>query len=74
MAALAEGVTELVVRPAIDSDELRALAPDAAERVADLDGLLSFGTLSATLLAAGVRTLSWSQLRDVARGHPVAAA
>jgi predicted glycoside hydrolase/deacetylase ChbG (UPF0249 family) len=73
VAALPEGVTELVVRPAIDSDELRALAPDAAERVADLDGLLSFGTLSATLLAAGVRTLSWSQLRDVARGRPVAA-
>ena len=55
------GVTELVVRPAVDTDELRALAPDAAERVADLDGLLSFGTLSAALLAAGVRTsLGWS--------------
>jgi chitin disaccharide deacetylase len=74
VAALPEGVSELVVRPAIDSDELRALAPDAAERVADLDGLLAFGTLAATLLAAGVRTLAWSQLRDVARGHPVAAA
>lgn len=73
VASLDEGVTELVVRPSIDSDELRALAPDADERVADLDGLLAFGALGAALLAAGVRTLSWSELRDVARGEPVGA-
>jgi chitin disaccharide deacetylase len=73
VATLPEGVTELVVRPAIDTDELRALAPDAAERVADLDGLLAYGSLDAALLAAGVRTLSWSQLRDVARGDRVTA-
>jgi chitin disaccharide deacetylase len=74
VASLDEGVTELVVRPAVDSDELRALAPDAAARVADLDGLLAFGALPAALLAAGVRTLSWSELRDVVRGEPVGAA
>ena len=44
VASLPEGVTELVVRPALDTDELRALAPDADERVADLDGLLSLRT------------------------------
>ena len=73
VGALPAGVTELVVRPALDSDELRALAPDAAERVADLDGLLSFGTLATALAAAGVHLLAWSALRDVVRDHPVAA-
>lgn len=73
-ASLPEGVTELVVRPALDSDELRALAPDAAERVADLDGLLSFGSLAAALDAAGVTMLAWSALREVARDRPRARA
>ncbi|HEV3283442.1 MAG TPA: hypothetical protein VG010_04500, partial [Solirubrobacteraceae bacterium] len=61
------------VRPAFDSDELRALAPDAEERVADLDFLLGFGALAAAVTAAGVATCSWSALRDVARDRPVAA-
>jgi len=72
-AALPVGVTELVVRPALDSDELRALAPDAAARVADLDGLLGFGALGAALAAAGVTTLGWTVLRDVTRDRPLAA-
>ena len=71
VAELPRGVTELVVRPALDTDELRALAPDADERIADLDGLLAFGALEAALLAAGVASLSWSALRDVARGRLV---
>jgi chitin disaccharide deacetylase len=73
VASLPVGVSELVVLPALDTDELRALAPDADERVADLDGLLAFGELDAALRAAGVVKLSWSSLRAVARDDPVVA-
>jgi predicted glycoside hydrolase/deacetylase ChbG (UPF0249 family) len=72
-AGLPKGVTELVMRPALDSDELRALAPDAADRVADLDFLLGFDALGRALSAAGIATRSWSALRDVARDRPLAA-
>lgn len=64
-AGLDDGVTELVVRPALDTDELRALAPDADERVGDLDGLLSFGGLTAALEREGVSTLTWGVLRSL---------
>jgi chitin disaccharide deacetylase len=70
---LPHGVTELVVRPALDSDELRALAPDAEDRIADLDFLLGFGALDGALRAAGVAPRSWTALRHVARDRPVAA-
>jgi hypothetical protein len=73
VAALPMGVTELVVRPAVDADELRALAPDADERVADLDFLLGFGALAAAVAAADVAMCSWSALRDVVRDRPLAA-
>lgn len=63
---LAPGVTELVCRPALDSDELRAIAPDADRRVADLDGLLAFGGLADTLSRAGVELVGWRRLRDLA--------
>lgn len=66
VAGLADGVTELVVRPALDSDELRALAPDAKERIEDLDGLLAFGGLTGALEQAGVVRLSWQALHRLA--------
>lgn len=66
VASLLPGVTELVVRPAVDTAELRALAPDAEERVADL-AALEGGRLEAALLAAGVVTLGWSALRATVR-------
>jgi chitin disaccharide deacetylase len=71
VAGLDDGVTELVVRPALDTDELRALAPDADERVGDLDGLLSFGALDAVLDREGVSRLTWASLRTLA-GAPSA--
>jgi predicted glycoside hydrolase/deacetylase ChbG (UPF0249 family) len=72
VATLPEGVTELVVRPALDTDELRAVAPDATARVADLDALLAYGSLATALHAHDVAVVGWGALRDVARGHPVA--
>ena len=67
VANLPEGVTELVTRPALDTDELRALAPDAEARIADLDGLLGYDRLTSALDDAGVAVLGWAALRDLAR-------
>ncbi len=64
-AGLGPGVTELVGRPALDTDELRAIAPDANRRTADLDGLLAFGGLSTTLSDAGIAVLDWSALHGL---------
>jgi predicted glycoside hydrolase/deacetylase ChbG (UPF0249 family) len=73
VACLGAGVTELVVRPALGTDELRALAPDAEARVDDLTALLSDHRLADALADAGVARLSWSVLRDAARSGPVPA-
>ncbi|HUD69778.1 MAG TPA: ChbG/HpnK family deacetylase [Acidimicrobiales bacterium] len=64
-ASLLGGVTELVVRPARDTDELHALAPDADERVRDLGSLVGEGSIARALDDAGVVTLSWSVVRDL---------
>lgn len=71
--ALAPGVTELVVRPALDTAELRDLAPDAAERAADLAWLRS-SALGAAAHDAGVHVLGWAALRDLARADRVTGA
>lgn len=63
---LTDGVTELVVHPAVDTDELRALAPDAERRVGELDGLLAFGGLTEALEREGVSRLAYGALRDLA--------
>jgi hypothetical protein len=62
VATLAPGVTELVVRPSLDSDELRALAPDAQRRVDDLDQLVGFSGLREALSRAGVAMVPWGAL------------
>lgn len=67
VASLDDGVTELVARPAIDTDELRCCAPDAATRVGDLDDLLAYGRLAAALAREDVAVLGWAALRDLAR-------
>jgi chitin disaccharide deacetylase len=71
--SLQPGVTELVVRPALGTDELRALAPDAESRVDDLAAMLADARLAAALVAAGVTLLSWAALRDVVRVGPMTA-
>jgi predicted glycoside hydrolase/deacetylase ChbG (UPF0249 family) len=64
-ASLPEGVTELVVRPARATDELRALAPDADDRARDLASIGAEGSIAQALDDAGVVTLPWSVVRDL---------
>jgi len=64
---LAPGVTELVLRPAIDSPELVAIDPDSAMRIRDLDAASPWSELAESLSRAGCRRLSWRDLRAVAR-------
>jgi hypothetical protein len=61
-------VTELVVNPAEDTSELRALAPDADERVADALLVGAHGALASAIEDAGVLLLGWRALRTLARG------
>lgn len=70
-ASLPAGVTELVVRPARGTDELRALAPDADDRMRDLASICGEGTIAPALNDAGVVTLSWSVLRDLTSGPSI---
>jgi predicted glycoside hydrolase/deacetylase ChbG (UPF0249 family) len=64
---LEPGVTELHLRPAVDSDELRALAPDWAARVADYELLCGRTDLRALAEEAGVHVIGFRPLRDLAR-------
>jgi predicted glycoside hydrolase/deacetylase ChbG (UPF0249 family) len=67
------GVTEVCIRPAVDTAELRALAPDWPARVDDLD--LTAGDSSMATLAkkAGVVLLGYRALRDLQRAARVPA-
>jgi len=64
---LAPGVTEVHVRPAIDTAELRALAPDWAGRVDDHDLVTGHSTLRALAARAGVIFVGYRELRDLQR-------
>jgi hypothetical protein len=61
------GVTEVCVRPAADTAELRALAPDWPARVDDLDLTVSDSSISALAKKAGVVLLGYRALRDLQR-------
>ncbi len=63
---LRPGVTELIVRPALESRELRALAIDAELRAHDAE-LVATDVLRRGLEAAGVVVLSWRDLRTAQR-------
>lgn len=67
LADLPPGVTELVLRPARDSEELRAVTPDWPARVEDYD----IGTAKRDLLAlaerAGLSLTSYRALRQLQR-------
>jgi chitin disaccharide deacetylase len=62
---LPPGVTELHVRPAVDTSELRALTPDWAARVDDHDLVVTDHSLGALLDRAGVRLIGYRQLREL---------
>lgn len=65
---LEPGVTELHLRPAVDSSELRAIARDWEARVDDHRLVCEDGALHKTLDDAGVTLLGYRPLRDLARG------
>ena len=65
--ALEPGVTELHLRPAVDSSELRALTPDWEERVADYELLCGSVNLRELADAAGVNVIGFRPLRNLAR-------
>jgi len=64
---LPAGVTELAVQPAVASDELRALAPDWARRVDDLDLVCSGTDLKRLAERAGITFAGYRNIRDLQR-------
>jgi len=68
LSELAPGLTELVVHPAIDTAELRALAPDDwAGRVDDHDLVAERSTLRSVAQRAGAVLIGYRSLREVQR-------
>jgi predicted glycoside hydrolase/deacetylase ChbG (UPF0249 family) len=64
---LRPGVTEVCVHPAVDSPELRALAPDWANRVDDHDLVMRNGSLRTMLDRGGVKLVGYRAMREVMR-------
>ncbi len=64
---LQPGVTELCIRPALDTAELRSLAPDWPARVDDLDLAVSDRSLAAMAQRAGVVLVGYRALRELQR-------
>ena len=64
---LRPGVTELYLHPAADTPELRALAPDWANRVDDAHLLVHDAALRARLERSGAKLIGFRELRDLQR-------
>lgn len=64
---LRPGVTEVLLHPAADTPELRALAPDWANRVDDHHLLTHDSTFRAVLERSGIRRISFRELRELQR-------
>jgi predicted glycoside hydrolase/deacetylase ChbG (UPF0249 family) len=64
---LRPGVTEIFGHPATDTPELRALAPDWANRVDDHDALTTDRAIRAMADRAGVTFIGYRALRDLMR-------
>jgi predicted glycoside hydrolase/deacetylase ChbG (UPF0249 family) len=64
---LRPGVTEIYVHPAVDTAELRSLAPDWAARVDDHDLVVNDRGLRSLLDRAGVTLIGYRQLRELQR-------
>jgi predicted glycoside hydrolase/deacetylase ChbG (UPF0249 family) len=63
------GLTEVVLRPALDTGELRSLAPDWATRVDDHDLATSSQSWRPLLDRAGVTLVGYRELRDLQRSR-----
>jgi chitin disaccharide deacetylase len=70
LADLPPGVTEVVLRPAIDTAELRAVVPDWPARVDDHDLAVTVSGLRALAARAGVKVIGYRELRDLQQGRP----
>ena len=66
---LAPGVTELCIRPARDSAELRAIAPDWPDRIDDYDLAVSDRSVVAMIQRAGVTLIGYRAIRDLQRSR-----
>ena len=64
---LKPGVTEIYGHPAVDTPELRALAPDWANRVDDHDLFVRDTSIRSMAERAGVRFIGYRELRDLMR-------
>ena len=64
LRSLPPGVTHLIFHPALDTPELRAIAPDAAGRVADYQALAS-PELWRFLAGSGLHVIGYRALRDL---------
>jgi predicted glycoside hydrolase/deacetylase ChbG (UPF0249 family) len=64
---LRPGVTEMYVHPAADTPELRALAPDWANRVDDHHLMVHDAGLRAMIARSGVKLVGFRELRDAMR-------
>jgi chitin disaccharide deacetylase len=69
LAALEPGVTELHIQPAIDTAEVRALSPLAAEWIDDLALANPGGQLDTWLHEAGAIRIGYRELRAAQRAH-----
>ena len=68
LAALAPGVTEISLSPALDEPEIRAADPAAPGRVDDLDLVVS-GDLERAVAAAGATLIGYRALRAAQRAR-----
>ncbi len=64
---LQPGVTELALRPAVDTPELRAICTDWRDRVSDHELLVAFRGLGQVVADAGVTLIGYRPLRDAMR-------
>jgi predicted glycoside hydrolase/deacetylase ChbG (UPF0249 family) len=67
LSDLRPGVTEVYAHPAVDTPELRALAPDWPGRVDDHDLLVTDSGLRTLAERAGIELVGYRQLRDLMR-------
>jgi hypothetical protein len=67
VGALAPGVTEIYVHPAVDSDELRSSHPDWEARVDDHALITSDASFVALIERSGVTLIGYRALRDLQR-------
>ncbi len=64
--SLRPGITHLIIHPAVDTPELRAITPDAAARVADYRAFIS-PELRDYVHSLGIHVIGYRALRDLMR-------